>query len=113
MKKNLILIIVGLASITAVSLLLSLIGHFEIWIFSNSFNDNLFISGGLVFILGLFTQNNTSQFAKGMSVLYTGKNENPEQHRGQEKSRFSILITLLIMFAITCLLSFFLPDIRL
>ncbi len=113
MKNNLIFFAAVLAAAVGVAFLLSILGHFELWIFSNSFNDNLFIAGGLAFVLGLFTQSNTSQYAKGMGVLFTGKNETPENHRGSERGRIGILLSLTAMFVIICLLSFLLPHIRL
>ncbi|MBI9109375.1 MAG: hypothetical protein JEZ04_21700 [Spirochaetales bacterium] len=113
MKRKLIFITVGTGGAIILALILSTLGHFKIWIFTDSFNDNLFITGGLAFITGLLTQNNTSQFAKGMSVLYTGRNEKPEQHPGNEQSRFGTLLYLSIIFVIICLLSFLLPDLRL
>ena len=113
MKKNLFKMLIALTVIAAAALLLSLLGHWEIWIFTNSFNDNLFIAGGIVFAAGIFTQTNTSQYAKGMGVLYSGKNEKPEQHRGHERTRISTLVYLTLLFAAVCLLSFLLPGIRL
>lgn len=113
MKKFLIFSIAALAIAVGTAFSLSILGYFEIWIFSNSFNDNLFVAGGLIFILGLFTLSNTSGYARGMSVLYTGRKERPEQQRSGEKNRLGTLLSLSAMFAIICLLSFLLPHIRL
>lgn len=112
MKRYIIITAAGIGIILLAAFLLSLLGHYEIWIFKNSFNDNLFVTGGILFGLGLFTQSNTSQFAKGASVMYSGHQEKPEQHRGAEKGRLGLLISLTVMFIIVCVLSFLLPDIR-
>ena len=103
---------IALVVILIAALGLSILGHFNIWIFTNSYNDNLFILAGIGFILGLFTQTNSSSFASGTSVLYSGKKEQPEQHPGHEKSRLSVLLFLSLMFAVICILSLVLPDIR-
>jgi len=113
MKRKLIFLTIGLSAVLGVAFFLSILGHFKIWIFSNSLNNNLFIAGGIGFIMGIPNQSAHFQYARGLGLLYSGRKEKPEQHPGNEKSRFRKLLYLSLLFAIICALSFFLPDIKL
>jgi len=63
--------------------------------------------------MGIPNQSAHFQYARGLGLLYSGRQEKPEQRPGNEKSRFEIILYLSLLFAFICALSFFLPDIKL
>jgi len=111
MKRILMLIVICLILGLVVATILSILGHYNIWVFTNSIRVNLFIVGLIYLVIGYFSYQSTNEHDRVMTV-YTSisKYAKPDYEGFNNKiSSLLIFVSIGILFGLMYLI---LPEMR-
>jgi uncharacterized protein YacL len=111
MKRLIIQLIICIIIGIIVATVLSILGHYNIWIFTNSIRTNFFIVGVFYLIIGYFSYQSTNEHDRVMTVFTSiSKYAKPDYEGFNNKiSSLLIFVSLGLLFGSMYLI---LPEIR-
>ena len=111
MKRIVVRIIVCIIPGLIFTLILSILGHYKIWAFTNCVRTNLFIAGLIYLVVGYFSYQSTNEHDRVMTVYTSVSKYAKPDYEGFNNKIFNLIIFALIgvLFGAMYLI---LPEIR-